>query len=43
MDSSVVNDAKTGIDLAIGAYIAVSALVGFVVGHFKLFFRKKKG
>lgn len=42
MDSSSVNDVKTGIDLAISAYIAVSALVGFVIGHFKILFPKKK-
>lgn len=43
MDSSNVNDVKTGIDLAVAAYIAVTALVSFAIGHFRIFFRKKKG
>lgn len=41
MDSSIVNDAKTGVDLAVAAYIAVTALISFAVGHFRIFFKKK--
>ena len=41
IDSSVVNDAKTGLDLAIAAYLAISSLVGFVLGKV-IKFKKKR-
>lgn len=41
MDSSMVSDAKTGIELLIAAVGAVSALVGFVIGKVAKFKKKK--